>query len=156
MKITVRKVKRTPITSSYKEGLVAIWWYTDDGEFWDFAKSLDDAEDDHGYLQYSLTKNHLNLWRTAVIKNVVDPELQTEIINRGYKSIERGRVVFNIRSQCYEVICSQALVNDTDFRDACIKQFNLSGNRVDFIAMNHYRKEQLTGNPALDSYYFDY
>nr|DAG57720.1 MAG TPA: hypothetical protein [Caudoviricetes sp.] len=52
--------KKTPIMTSYKEGLVSIWWYTN-GEFWDFSKTTDDAVECQGYLQYSNTKNHLNL-----------------------------------------------------------------------------------------------
>lgn len=140
---------------SYKNGLVSIWWYTDDGVFWDFSKTLDDAEDDHGFLQYSTSKNHMMLWRDAVKKHINDCDEQKKIISNGYKSIERGRVVFNIRSQCYEIICSDKLVNDNTFRNNCIKYFNLSGNRYSFIPMNHYSKQTLTGNPALDSLYYE-
>lgn len=143
------------LTESYKEGLVAIWWYTDSGEFWDFSKTLDDAEDDHGYLQYSTTQNHLNLWKTAVNNFVNDESMRREIISKGYKSIERGKIVFNIRTQCHEVICSQNLVNDTTFRNSCLDHFNLHGNRVDFEALNHYHKVELTGNPAVDNLYYD-
>ena len=146
---------KSKITASYRRGLVAIWWYTDSGEFWDFVKTLDDAEDDHGFLQYSVTQNHMTLWMDAVRANVSDPDKQKSIISNGYKSIERGRVVFNIRTQSYEVTCSDALVNDTEFRSRCIERFNLSGNRYDFIAIRHYSKQSLTGNPALDSMYYE-
>lgn len=143
------------LTEGYKEGLVAIWWYTDDGIFWEFSKNLDDAEDDHGYLQYSLTKNHMNLWKAALEKFVTDVHERDSIYHKGYKSVERGRVIFNLRTQCYEVICSNKLVNDTTFRTNCIKQFNLTGNRVDFVALPHYAKIELTGNPAVDNLYYD-
>lgn len=143
------------IKESYKDGFVAIWWYTDNGEFWDFSKTLDDAEDDYGFLQYSTTKNHMTLWREAVRNHVSDVEEQKEIISKGYKSIERGRVVFNIRAQCYEITCSDNLIKDQEFRKKCVDYFNLSGNRYDFIQMNHYSKQELTGNPALDSMYYE-
>lgn len=152
----VVRIRKHNLRESYKEGLVAIWWYdTKRNEFWDFSKTLDDAENDYGYLQYSTTKNHFNLWKTAVDKYIKDVKERTAIYNKGYKSIERGRVVYNIRTQCYEVICSEKLVNDTTFRDNCIKHFNLSGNRVDFQALNHYHIEELTGNPEIDRFYFD-
>lgn len=153
--VKIHKRTQTSITSGYKAGLVSIWWYTDSGEFWDFSKTLDDAEDDYGYLQYSTTKNHLNLWREAVRQHIEDPELQKVIISKGYKSIERGRVVFNVRTQCYEVICSKELVNDLAFRKQCKEHFRLSGNRVEFEALNHYSKRELTGNPAVDELYYD-
>lgn len=143
------------INESYKEGFVSIWWYTDNGDFWDFSKSTDDAEDDHGFLQYSVTQNHMTLWRDAVRNNIDDADKQKEVINRGYKSIERGRVVFNIRSQAYEIICSATLVNNPEFREKCVKYFNLTGNRYSFIPMNHYGKQELTVNPTLDSMYYE-
>jgi hypothetical protein len=144
------------IKESRNESLVGIWWYTDNGEFWDFSTDLDSAENDYGYLQYSKTKNHLNLWKTACDKYITDSRERTAVYNKGYKSIERGRVVYNIRTQCYEVICSKELVNDINFRDKCVKHFNLSGNRVDFEALNHYYKQDLTGNPEIDKFYLDY
>lgn len=144
------------MTESYKEGLVAIWWYTDDGNFWDFTKTLDNAENDYGYLQYSTQENHMTLWKKAVTTYVEDKKLQEMFLNKGYKSIERGRVVFNIRTQCYEVICSKELVNNTTFRNACLDHFNLHGNRVDFEDLPHYHKVELTGNAFLDSGYYDF
>ena len=138
-----------------KESRVGVWWYND-GEFWDFSKSIDDAENDGGYLQYSKTKNHLNLWKLACDKFISNSAERNRIYNQGYKSIERGRVIYNIRTQCYEVICSNELFNDIEFRNACLKYFNLVGNRVDFEALNHYHIQNLTGNPEIDKFYFDY
>lgn len=151
----MKKLIKTPITAAYKEELVSIWWYTDDGEFWDFSTTTDYAVENHGYLQYSNTDNHLTPWKKAVNTFVEDASRRNEIISKGYKSLERGRVVFNIRTQCYEVICSSTLVNDPAFRKACVAYFNLSGNRYDFEALSHYSKQKLTGNPALDSFYYE-
>ena len=144
------------LVESYKEGLVSIWWYTDEGDFWDFSTTLDNAQNDGGYLQYSLTKNHLNLWKTTTELYITDATQRKEIYNKGYKSIERGRIIFNLRTQSYEVICSEDIVNDINFKRACINHFNLSGNRVDFEALNHYHKIELTGNPEIDKFYLDF
>ena len=152
----VVKIRKHNLNEAYKEGLVGIWWYTDNGEFWDFSKTLDNAENDNGYLQYSTTKNHLNLWRKAVERFVKDKTKWDEIYNKGYKSIERGRVVYNVRTQCYEVVCSKELVNDMNFRKACKDYFGLNGNRVDFEALNHYCKQELTENTAIDNLYYDW
>lgn len=143
------------IKESYRNGLVSIWWYTDDGVFWDHSCTLDDAVDCYGYLQYSDRKNHLNLWRSTVSKYINEPKERDAIINKGYKSIERGRIVFNIRTQSYEIICSDVLVNDPKFRKNCIDYFNLSGNRYSFEGLHHYSKQSLTGNPAIDSMYYE-
>ncbi|MCM1226184.1 MAG: hypothetical protein NC320_02005 [Clostridium sp.] len=151
MKIYVK----TPITASYKGGLISIWWYTDDGEFWDYSTTTDDAEEYSGYLQYSNTENHMTLWRDAVRKHISDPQIRKELIAKGYKSIERGRVIFNIRTQSYEIICSENLVNDSKFRKECVEYFNLSGNRYDFEALRHYGKRELTGNSAVDDLYYE-
>ena len=134
---------------------VSIWWYTDSREFWDFSVSIDDAAENRGYLQYSNTENHMTLWRKAVNTFMEDTAKRDEVIAKGYKSLERGRIVYNIRTQCYEIICSSALVNDPEFRKACVEYFDLSGNRYDFEALAHYRKQELTGNPALDSLYYE-
>lgn len=146
--------RKTPIMASYKEGLVSIWWYKD-GEFWDFSKTTDDAVECQGYLQYSNTKNHLNLWSQAVTTFVDDPSEREKIRNAGYKSLERGRVIFNIRTQCYEIICSTELANDPEFRKTCVDYFNLRGNRYDFVPLHHYGVQKLTGNPALDDMYYE-
>ena len=154
MKILVHRKPLQPVTASKSNGLVSIWWYTDDREFWDFSTVQDAAVDCYGYLQYSDTKNHMNLWRTAVAK-YVPAEDQESVLAKGYKSIERGRVVFNVRTQAFEIICSDALVNDVEFREQCIKHFNLQGCRYSFEALHHYGKQELTGNPAVDSMYYE-
>lgn len=148
-------MRKLHLKEDYNEGYVAIWWYTDNDEFWDFSKTLNDAEEDYGYLQYSKTKNHLNLWKLAVETFVPNKEEQKKIYEKGYKSIERGRVIYNIRTHCYEVICSEALLHNETFRKNCLDHFNLKGNRVDFQALNHYKKIALTGNHAVDSLYYE-
>lgn len=150
-----RRFRKQNIFGSYKGGLISIWWYTDNGEFWDYSTSTDDAVEYSGYLQYSNRENHMTLWRKAVREHIKDRKEQEKLIAKGYKSLERGRVIYNIRAQCYEIICSEELVHNSTFRNACIDYFNLSGNRYSFEAMHHYGKQELTGNPALDEMYYE-
>lgn len=151
----MKRMINRPIMASRGDGLVSIWWYTDDGEFWDFSIPMESGFEQFGYVQYSGTENHMTLWRRAVRDHISDPKKQDEIISRGYKSYERGRIIYNVRTQCYEITCSDALFNDMDFRDSCIKYFNISGSRYEFAKLNHYSKQCLTGNPTLDSMYYD-
>jgi hypothetical protein len=141
------------VYASYSEGKVGIWWYTSSKEFWGYSTSLDDGFNDGNYIQYSDISNHLNLWKPVVKLNTKDDEFN-EIYSRGYKSLERGRVIFNLRTQCFEILCSDKMYNDKDFRAAIIKEFNLSGNRYDFVPMRHYQVSELTGNPQLDDVYY--
>ena len=150
-----RMIKAADILGSRSGGLVSIWWYTDSGEFWDFSKLTDDGAEQYGFIQYSNTENHMTLWRKAVRDHVDDPEEQQRIIDKGYKSFERGRIVFNVRTQCYEITCSGTLFDDRDFRTACVDYFGLSGNRYEFVKLDHYSKQELTGNPAIDDMYYD-
>lgn len=143
------------IKGSRSGGMVSVWWYTDDGEFWDFSTMTDDGVEQYGFIQYSTTDNHMTLWRKAVQENISDPAEQQKIISKGYKSFERGRIIFNVRTQCYEITCSEALFNNKDFRNDCVDYFGLSGNRYEFVKLDHYSNQELTGNPALDDMYYD-
>lgn len=143
------------VFGGHQTGMVSIWWYTDDGEFWDFSKYMDDADERYGYLQYSNTQNHMTLWRQAVKDHVSDKSNQDAIVAKGYKSYERGRIVYNIRTQCFEITCSSTLFQNREFRDSCVDYFGLRGNRYEFVKLDHYSKQELTGNPMLDDFYFD-
>lgn len=129
--------------SSRSNGQIGIWWYTDNKDIWAKLKPTDQGYLDGVYYQYENTTDPLNAW-----KQNEAPKL----ISKGYKSLESGRVIYNTATQCYEVICSKELVNDKEFRDKLVAAFNLSGNRVEFNALSHYYKSELTGNPALDSF----
>ena len=143
------------LKSSRSNGQIGIWWYTDNKDIWAKLKPTDQGYLDGLYYQYDNTTNHLNTWRQVVADNVENKEEANTIIAKGYKSLERGRVIYNTATQCYEVICSKELVNDKEFRDKLVDAFNLSGNRVEFNALSHYYKSELTGNPALDSFEYE-
>lgn len=143
-----RYVKASTVTDGY----VGIWWYTRSGEIWAKLKPLDSAEEDGPYLQYSVTDNHLTLWRSVVNDNCNDNEVAKDIISTGYKSIERGRVIYDMRSQSYIVICSEDIIQDADFKSKILEYFNLLANRTEFEALGHYHIAEITGNPAIDAF----
>jgi len=143
------------IKASHSSGYVSIWWYTDNGEFWDYTVPTENAVDCNGYLQASDTKNHMNLWRSVVKDHISDTKEQEQIISKGFKSLERGRIIFNVRTQCYEIICSETLANVPNFRSVCKSYFNITNCRCEFIPLHHYNKQELTGNPAVDALYYD-
>ena len=129
---------------------VGIWWWNG-SEIWAISCSLDDAVEDRLYLQYSLTDNHLTLWKD--IKN--EHKDFPDIIDKGYKYLERGRVVYNIRAHSFEVIGSEELLKDNNFRKVCKDYFHLNGCRVEFIPDNHYHRVT-TDNPTILAFEYDW
>ena len=138
------------IKESRGDGLVGIWWYTGT-DIIGVAKSVDDGEIDGPYVQYSNTENHLTLWRKVINSNFSPIEAK-DIIAKGYKYLERGRVIYDLRTRTYLVTCSNNLVNNIEFKNKIIPYFNLNSDRVDFEPLSHYRKIELTGNSELDNF----
>ena len=60
-----------------------------------------------------------------------------EIYNLGYKGLERGTVIYALRTQCYIVTCSKAMLYNVKFREAINDYFDLNNCRVDFQALDH-------------------
>lgn len=137
------------IKSSKDDAFVGIWWYTDSGEVIGVMKSLSEAELDGNYYQYSSTENHMTLWKSVCQAYFEDSWEQ--IYNLGYKGLERGRIIYDTRTQTFVITCSANIANDIQFRKAVIDAFNLTGCRYDFEVLSHYAKLPLTGNPAIDS-----
>lgn len=139
------------IKESISNGLVGIWWYYKHNLL---AKkvTLDEASLDGYYLQYSTTQNHASLWKSTINDYIEDKDEAAVIISKGYKSLERGRVIYDTRTASYLVICGSSLINDVEFRRECIKDFHLPPSRTDFQALDHYHVAELTGNPVLDEF----
>jgi hypothetical protein len=76
------------------------------------------------------------------------------MIPKGYRSIERGRVVYDVRSQVFEIICSQATAADAKAIKLIADAFGIADQRYDVILSSHYYVPEITGNPALDSFDF--
>lgn len=136
------------LVENYRNAKVGIWWWTGN-EILARDCYYEDGENDGQYIQYSNTENHLTLWN-----NIRKEYNDKNLMDKGYKYLERGRVIYNIRSRVFEIICSEEVVYDDKFRKACVNYFNLNGCRHDFIALNHYHKVQ-TDNPVLLRYEYD-
>lgn len=131
---------------------VGIWWYTDNGEIWDESIPIYKGVLSGIYIQYSDNDNHLTLWSSVVKKHIKDTALQQNMIGKGYKSIERGRVIYNTVTMKYEITCSEKMIRDTAFRKNIVAHYQLAEGSFEFVQLNHYYKIELTGNPMLDEY----
>ena len=138
------------IRGSLTSGLVGIWWiYNSDVVIAD-ARPLDDGFNDGNFVNYDEFKNHSTEWRKLVSTYL--PEIADTLIPKGFKSIERGRVVYNLRTMAYEIVCSEKVYKDIEQRKLIVDAFELSNCRYDFIISPHYHIAEITGNPALDQF----
>ena len=108
------------IKASRGDEFIGIWWYTDDGDIWADYCHVDDGVIDGIYLQYSSNKNHENQWRSIVKNYISDSKKQSELITKGFRCYERGRVIYDTQSQVYLILCSRKLVTDSTFRNKII------------------------------------
>ena len=132
------------------EGNVGIWWFYNNKVIGEYCP-LSEAIEDRGYIQFSKTSNHITEWESTIREQL--PEA-ANLIPKGYRSIERGRVVYDPRAMVYEIICSQAIASDEAAISAIAKEFNIVDLRYDVIPSSHYYVPTLTGNLTLDN--FDY
>ena len=130
------------------DGLIGIWWYDELSDAVSgVAEPVDDGVIDGDFIQYH-KGNYMTFWKSNA------PEGMYE---KGFKSMYRGRVIYNTRTQCYEITCSEFLISNELFRKSIISYFQLSECRREFVPLNHYRsKVELTGNPSVDALYFDF
>lgn len=138
------------VRASLTSGLVGIWWIYNNTVAAD-AVPLDDGFNDGNFVNYDEFKNHSTEWKRII--TTCFPEEADSIIENGYKSLDRGRVVYNLRTQCYEVTCGDEVYNDIDKRKLLVDAFDLSDCRYDFVNLGtHYHIASLTGNPTLDAF----
>ena len=145
-----RYIRTVESESSVPEGNVGIWWFYNDTVIGEYCP-IEDAVDDRGYLQFSKTKNHITEWESTIKEQL--PEA-VNLIPKGYRAIERGRVVYDIRSQVFEIICSHEIAEDENAIKLIAEEFSIANQRYDVIPSSHYYVPTLTGNPALDNFDF--
>ena len=136
--------------SSMPTGNVGIWWFYNNNVVGEYCP-VDEGIEDRGYIQFSKTQNHMNTWESVIRQQL--PEA-IDMIPKGYRSIERGRVVYDIRSQVFEIICSQAIAFDENAIKKIAEEFEIADQRYDVIPSSHYYVPSLTGNPTLDNFDF--
>jgi len=146
-------MKKVILAADRGDGLIGIWWYTDDRQVIGLSEPADSGRADDRYVQYS-KGNHMSNWRKVVTEFI--PTGAEELIAKGFKSLYRGRVLYDTMTACYVVTCSADLIHNIPFRDAITGYFQLSECNRRFETLDHYRyKNELTGNPAVDAFYFD-
>ena len=125
------------------EGYVAIWWYDDVQDKIIGAKCLvSEGVEDRGYVQYSKVANHMNLWK-AVVEEDIDDNRKQKLLNSSYRSLERGRVVFDIKTQCYQIICSSVIASDEKVIKLIAEECNLLDKQVMVIPNVHYDNDAI-------------
>lgn len=146
-------MKKAILAADRGDGLIGIWWYTDEGQVIGLSEPVDYGRVDGRYIQYS-KGNHMSNWQKVVTEFMSTQS--EELIAKGFKSLYRGRVFYDTMTACYVVTCSEDLIKDIPFRNAVTEYFQLSECNRRFEALDHYRyKNELTGNPAVDAFYFD-
>lgn len=133
---------------------VGIWWYIENSNrIIGYSKPLVSGYLDIMYVQYDSISNHLNMWKQCVADFLNNDQ---SVYNKGYKSLYRGRVLYSPMTMSFIITCSDDLRKNADFRNAVLDFFNLRECRYDFRPLEHYRyKSELTGNPAVDSQYYE-
>ncbi|GAA0800923.1 hypothetical protein GCM10008910_29720 [Faecalicatena orotica] len=111
---------------------VGNWWYTDNGQVWGIYCSLNDAVLNGSYRQFSMSDNHMTLWRKVVEDYIENEEEQKHVYALGYDVYEHGSVVYDLRTQCFYIICSETIYNNLIARKAIKSAFGLNGCNIDF------------------------
>lgn len=138
------------IKGSLTSGCVGIWWIYEDTVIGRVVP-LDDGYNDGQYIHYDNYRNHMTEWNSVIQEYVPDWE---QLKPRGYKCLERGRVLYNIRTQCYEILCSEAVAHDVKLIEAIVEAYNLQNCRYDVFALTHYYKAEPSGNPEIDKFLY--
>lgn len=116
---------------------VGVWWYTDKGQVWGVYCSLNDAVLDGSYRQYSKSDNLKTLWEKVVEDNTENEVEQKYVYALGQNGYEHGSVIFDLRTQCFYITCSEAIYNNLIARKAIKTTFGLNGCNIDFQKVSH-------------------
>ena len=135
------------VKGSLTSGCVGIWWLLDSKVIGN-AIPLDSGYNDGNFIHYDNFKNHSTEWHTVLQEQA--PDDCDTIYPKGFKSIERGRVVYNLRTMCYEIVCSEEVAINAEAIKSIVEFYDLSDCRYDIVTDRHYHIAELTGNPALD------
>lgn len=141
------------LKASTTSGNVGIWWYYNNKEVWTEMCPTDEGQADSRYIQFSSTKNHLTEWNKVVRDHITDAAMRDQLIYDSYKSLPRGRVIFDLLTQSYIITCGDELKSDLEFKRNICDTFEIPMNRTDIeVVPNHYYVYKKTGNAALDEF----
>lgn len=132
------------------EGNVGIWWLYNNKVIGEYCPVSEGVFDMH-FIQFSDIDNHITEWESVIKEQL--PEA-IDLIPKGYRCIERGRVVYDPRSRVYEIICSEEIASNKQAIDLIAQEFDIADLRYEVIPSSHYYVPTLTGNLALDNFDF--
>lgn len=135
------------IKGSLTSSCIGIWWIYQDSII-GRSVPLNDGYNDGQYIHYDDFKNHSTEWRSVLKEQA--PNAFDTLYPKMFKCIERGRVVYNIRTQSYEIICSESVSQDIEAIKLVVAAFDLENCRYDVYSDHHYYVTEPTGNPAID------
>ncbi len=124
-----RYIQTIESESSMPTGNVGIWWFYDNTVVGEYCPV------DEGYVE------------NGCIKFIT--QMKSDL-----PEVEYGEVVYDIRSQVFEIICSQTIASDKNAIRKIVEEFEISDQRYDVIPSSHYYVPTLTGNPTLDNFDF--
>jgi hypothetical protein len=119
-------------------GNVGIWWFHDNSIVGEYC-SLDDGYAENGYIKFISKYGY----------NKVITQIESDS-----PGVESGEVIYDIRSQVFEIICSPAIASNENVIKKIADKFEISDLRYDVIPSSHYYAPSLTGNLALDNFDF--
>lgn len=126
-----------------QDSVVAVWWYTETGEVWDFRKCKQDGDIYlNRYVRYSDKENHQTLWERIIAQHEFDSARHTELLEKGYDYYERGYVIYNTMTMACEIWCiGSNLCSSSKFRKTITQHFGLTYERTDFYRIEEMNDE---------------
>lgn len=124
-----RYIQTIESESSMPTGNVGIWWFYDNTVVGEYCPV------DKGYVENGHSK--------------FITQMKSDL-----PGVESGEVVYDIRSQVFEIICSQTIASDENIVKKIAEEFEIADQRYDVIPSSHYYVPSLTGNPTLDNFDF--
>lgn len=107
-------------------GNVGIWWFYNDTVVGEYCP-IDEGYVENGYIKF-----------TTQMKSDL-PE------------VDSGEVIYDIRSQVFEIICSQSIASAENAIKKIAEEFEIADQRYDVIPSSHYYVSSLTDKPVMNA-----
>lgn len=114
---------------SLTEEYLSTFWYVD-GDFIGDEAEISDTSKIVEYGDFiQVDRDHYSIWNKVKHSH---PSTR----NKEYDEIPRGRVLFNTKTQRFQVVTSPEMIEN--HKEEIIKWFNLPPNKTDFVEDEHY------------------
>lgn len=121
-----RYVKTIESETSMPTGNVGIWWFYDNTVVGEYCPV------DEGYVE------------NGCIKFIT--QMRSDL-----PGAESGAVVYDIRSQVFEIICSPTIASDENAIKQIAEEFEIADQRYDVIPSSHYYISSSTDKPIMNA-----